>query len=154
MERRDDKLHILIKKCTFLYSTSVYYFQLLFSILTRTSETCLYVWCSIFYHEFNANIKCFVGIKSKTNDFDLHSLFLHHKLYLNKLWKKITQNTLFKLIKRIFLLFLSVVVEKVKPEIVAFATGNSSLSVESLANDGRCIIDSHALAVARRALLM
>jgi len=60
-----------------------------------------------FYHEFNANIKCFVGIKSKTNDFDLHSLLLHHKLYLNKLWKKITKNTLFKLYKiDFFILFV------------------------------------------------
>ncbi|XP_045171762.2 adenosine deaminase domain-containing protein 1-like isoform X2 [Mercenaria mercenaria] len=40
-----------------------------------------------------------------------------------------------------------------KGEIVAFGTGNTCLSCENLSTDGRAIIDSYAVAVARRALL-
>lgn len=40
-----------------------------------------------------------------------------------------------------------------KPEIVAFGTGNNCLASDGLCEDGRALIDSYAIAVARRALL-
>ncbi|XP_052228574.1 double-stranded RNA-specific editase 1-like [Dreissena polymorpha] len=43
--------------------------------------------------------------------------------------------------------------DSLKPEMVAFGTGNSCLSGEHLKMDGRMLIDSYAVAVARRALL-
>lgn len=40
-----------------------------------------------------------------------------------------------------------------EPQVVAFGTGNCCISKDSLTTDGRCIIDSYAVPMARRALL-
>ncbi|XP_076108271.1 adenosine deaminase domain-containing protein 1-like isoform X2 [Mytilus galloprovincialis] len=40
-----------------------------------------------------------------------------------------------------------------EPQVVAFGTGNCCLSKDSLTLDGRCMIDSYAVALARRALV-
>ncbi|XP_052799737.1 adenosine deaminase domain-containing protein 1-like [Mya arenaria] len=43
--------------------------------------------------------------------------------------------------------------ENMKPEVVAMGTGNTCLSSDNLTTDGRSVIDSYAVAIARRALL-
>ena len=56
------------------------------------------------------------------------------------------------LVYYICLTFLAVVTT-IKPEIVAFGTGNNCMSCDNLCDDGRALIDSYAVAMARRALL-
>lgn len=47
----------------------------------------------------------------------------------------------------------SILGTSLQPEIVALGTGNTCLSSENICEDGRALIDSYAVAVARRAFL-